>query len=113
MRPLFQHTDIRLLGQIQSIAMVTWLNTQLQRVFNKVIPYIAKLYDDGTLYRDTLKIIVNFVQIVGSFSRHAHAQTQPHTHACARIHAHVYVRVQDRAQLPERVSEHDENLLYC
>ena len=75
------------------MAIVVWLSSQLQRVREKAIPYIAQLYSEGILYRDTLKVIVNFMQIVGSFARH--------THMPARLQACMHPCTQDWAKLPE------------
>ena len=93
-RPLFQedHSPGRLLRWVQSTAIVVWFQTQLQLMKGKVIPYTKQLYDKSALYRDTLKVIVNFLQIVGSFARHACMHASMHTRALTRPHAHTYAR---------------------
>ena len=94
-RPLFQqeHAQSFLPHRVRSMAVVAWLAIQLQRVREKAIPYIVQLYDNGILYRDALKVIVNFMQIVGSFARHAHMP--------ARLGARMHPCTQDWAKLPE------------
>ena len=98
-RPLFQQerTSQSCLPQrIQSIATVVWLSTQLQLAMENAALYIAKVYDQGILYRDSLKVIVNFMQIVGSFVRHA--CTRPHMHTCAHVHTCTHERTHARTQ---------------
>ena len=76
---------------------MVWLGTQLHHVMEKAVPYIAQLYDQGILYRDTLKVFVNFMQIVGSFVRHAYthactracSRARARAHACAGTHTHT------------------------
>ena len=81
------------------MAVVAWLSKLLYRVQKKAIPCVAQLYDKGILYRDTLKILVNFMQIVGSFARcaallaHAFASntcTGTHTYECTKACTRMY-----------------------
>ena len=95
-RPLFQgeHAKSRLLQRVWSMTIMVWLGTQLRRVRDQIVPCIKDFYDKGTLCRDTIKVIVNFLQIVGSFARHAHermrTRTRAHAHAHARMHARTH-----------------------
>jgi hypothetical protein len=96
-RPLFEgeHTQSRLLRRVQSMAIVVWLTAQLDRINQKALPYISKLYDKAVLYEGTLKVGLNFLQIVGSFARYertlgrTHARDPTHRRTYAHMHAHA------------------------
>ena len=99
-RPLFvegEHTQSRLLRRVQSMAIVVWLTAQLDRINQKALPYISKLYDKAVLYEGTLKVGLNFLQIVGSFARYKRTlgpmpardptRTGAHMHTCTHTRA--------------------------
>ena len=143
-RPLFQQdrSGSCLPRWVQSTAIVVWFGTQLHRIKDKAILYTEKiwqLYSTGVLYMDNLKVIVNFLQIVGSFARHAwmHASTHAHTHrhthmnmlsrahtcmhgACTctstREHIHMHAPacpMQDQNSFPQRIYVPLKGLFRC
>ena len=117
-RPLFEqrHTESYLLRQVRGLAIVVWLRAMLQRVKEKAIPCVLRLYQKGTLYRDSFKILLNFVQIIGSFERHTCTYTRTHAHACkvapctCHACACVQMHTQDRIKLSERVQDPNEDI---
>ena len=72
------------------MAIVVWLTAQLDRINQKALPYISKLYDKAVLYEGTLKVGLNFLQIAGSFARYQSTLRPMHARDPTRIRAHMY-----------------------
>ena len=74
-KPLFaevpeQNGFQRLMEKMKSSRPMVWLRTEVfQQIHFKVQDKVHALYEQGVFYRDMLKIIVNFLQIIGSFAR--------------------------------------------
>ena len=90
--PLFEgeHTQSRLLRRVQNMAIAVWLTAQLDRINQKALPYISKLYDKAVLYEGTLKVGLNFLQIVGSFARYKRTLEPTHARDPKRKRAHMH-----------------------